>query len=490
MLEFPNPTRKPKAAPVRKPRKTTRKAVVEPSEAAASSPITKFFPAKKATSGTKAPKKPKAPSKSTKKKKEEDPAVPLLSPNSAQNALQDQAFVFGTLSQLEQGKEKDIKTLDLSAPAQKEETREELVTIGNFMQRDPEEGLWDTANGQREIQDGWQRLISYKSTLNDFDGLPMVFGGDDSFEAHMSHEPVSQERSNESVSIRGRSLSPIPFDNTISSSPLTMVRGFSTSAASQAGKPRAKTTRSRSSSPKATPTRATKRKSMSSSPTRSTTLSPGPAPRSPSPKPTAAKRTRKAPAKKAAAPVDPNRHPDMPDYKAFTIPQLQPMVQAYGFKKTASKATLVATLEACWLAKHNSEPLPTPPNPKRRASRSRSRSTSPRRRASSVARRGNKERPVVDTDERLSQATLYLKITDAVKMDGVPAKRDESFWSRILMYDPVIVEDLTVWLNTVGLGRVGVDEEVTVAEVRDWCDSRSVACASRETHKKKERKRY
>lgn len=45
---------------------------------------------------------------------------------------------------------------------------------------------------------------------------------------------------------------------------------------------------------------------------------------------------------------------------------------------------------------------------------------------------------------------------------------------KILMYEPLVIEDLTRWLNECGLGRVGVDEEVGVGKVTEWCESRSV----------------
>ena len=49
------------------------------------------------------------------------------------------------------------------------------------------------------------------------------------------------------------------------------------------------------------------------------------------------------------------------------------------------------------------------------------------------------------------------------------------------MYDPIILEDLTAWLNTVGLGNVGVDEEIEVGVVKEWCESQSVCCVWRES---------
>jgi len=50
----------------------------------------------------------------------------------------------------------------------------------------------------------------------------------------------------------------------------------------------------------------------------------------------------------------------------------------------------------------------------------------------------------------------------------------------ILLYDPIVLEDLAAWLNTKGLGRVGVDEEVGAEVVKEWCEGRSVCCLWRQ----------
>lgn len=47
---------------------------------------------------------------------------------------------------------------------------------------------------------------------------------------------------------------------------------------------------------------------------------------------------------------------------------------------------------------------------------------------------------------------------------------------KILMYDPIELEELTIWLNTEGLGAVGEDREVGPLEVREWCEGRGVCC--------------
>lgn len=59
---------------------------------------------------------------------------------------------------------------------------------------------------------------------------------------------------------------------------------------------------------------------------------------------------------------------------------------------------------------------------------------------------------------------------------------------RILLYQPIILEDLTEWLNTIGLKKVGVSCEVSPPEVREWADERSVLCIWKLNHRGKKRK--
>lgn len=44
------------------------------------------------------------------------------------------------------------------------------------------------------------------------------------------------------------------------------------------------------------------------------------------------------------------------------------------------------------------------------------------------------------------------------------------------MYDPIILEDLTTWLNVEGLGLVEEDREVSSLDVRKWCESKGICC--------------
>ena len=89
------------------------------------------------------------------------------------------------------------------------------------------------------------------------------------------------------------------------------------------------------------------------------------------------------------------------------------------------------------------------------------------------------------------QIDLSTAITLAITT--FPSRHDTknlTWHEKILMYDPIVLEDLTTWLNTEGLGRVGVDEEVWPGLVREWCEARSVCCLWRENLRGGKRSRY
>ncbi|KAI0004699.1 hypothetical protein F4779DRAFT_599517 [Xylariaceae sp. FL0662B] len=89
------------------------------------------------------------------------------------------------------------------------------------------------------------------------------------------------------------------------------------------------------------------------------------------------------------------------------------------------------------------------------------------------------------------QTQLFEYITRAVT--GAPRSRDParpSWHEKMLLFDPVILEDLTAWLNSGPLTRAGCDAEVAPADVKRWCESKSVTCLWRQNLQGKERKRY
>jgi hypothetical protein len=101
----------------------------------------------------------------------------------------------------------------------------------------------------------------------------------------------------------------------------------------------------------------------------------------------------------------------------------------------------------------------------------------------------------VDTSPELSpissQKLLFTHITRAVK--NTPPSKDPSMPSwheKILLYDPIILEDLTVWLNTGALEKVGWDGEVEPKEVKKWCESKSICCLWKENLRGGARSRY
>ena len=106
--------------------------------------------------------------------------------------------------------------------------------------------------------------------------------------------------------------------------------------------------------------------------------------------------------------------------------------------------------------------------------------------------------PVVPLTLRHSSPTIvedvvlpYDAITKAI-MTGQSAKdpNNPSWHEKILLYDPIVLEDLTVWLNTGGLETVGWDGEVEPKEVKKWCESQSICCLWRESLRNGTRNRY
>lgn len=79
------------------------------------------------------------------------------------------------------------------------------------------------------------------------------------------------------------------------------------------------------------------------------------------------------------------------------------------------------------------------------------------------------------------RAALFSQMTKAITtFPSTHDVRNLTWYEKILMYDPIVLEDLTAWLNTEGLGRIGEDDEVWPALVKEWCEERSVCCMWRE----------
>jgi hypothetical protein len=90
-----------------------------------------------------------------------------------------------------------------------------------------------------------------------------------------------------------------------------------------------------------------------------------------------------------------------------------------------------------------------------------------------------------------SQARLFEHITRAVT--SAPPSKDPSnpsWHEKILLYDPIILEDLTAWLNTGALEQVGWDGEINPGDVKRWCISKSICCLWKENLRGEVRSRY
>ncbi|KAL4808941.1 hypothetical protein BDV18DRAFT_133546 [Aspergillus unguis] len=88
----------------------------------------------------------------------------------------------------------------------------------------------------------------------------------------------------------------------------------------------------------------------------------------------------------------------------------------------------------------------------------------------------------------LNLPDLGAQITKAVRaqpqqgsLSQSPASRRKkpSWHEKILLYDPIYLEDFTAWLNTEGLDLVDEDREVNAGFVRQWCESKGICCCYR-----------
>ncbi|KAK3395993.1 structure-specific endonuclease subunit slx4 [Sordaria brevicollis] len=97
----------------------------------------------------------------------------------------------------------------------------------------------------------------------------------------------------------------------------------------------------------------------------------------------------------------------------------------------------------------------------------------------------------IDSGTSSSEADLFKHITKAITTAPRTTNPAEPSWhEKILMYDPIILEDLTAWLNTGGLDGVGWEEETGTDEVRRWCERKGVGWVWREGNRGQVRRRF
>jgi len=83
---------------------------------------------------------------------------------------------------------------------------------------------------------------------------------------------------------------------------------------------------------------------------------------------------------------------------------------------------------------------------------------------------------VTSSAETDLDAQMELAITLYKAPPSTNHQKEPTWHEKILLYDPIVLEDLATWLNTVGLAEIGEDREVSALEVREWCEKRGVCC--------------
>jgi hypothetical protein len=72
-------------------------------------------------------------------------------------------------------------------------------------------------------------------------------------------------------------------------------------------------------------------------------------------------------------------------------------------------------------------------------------------------------------------AAILRESEDSMNGDRNHVK-DPTWHEKMLLYDPIVLEDLATWLNTKGLALVDEDGEVSALEVKEWCESNGICC--------------
>jgi hypothetical protein len=81
----------------------------------------------------------------------------------------------------------------------------------------------------------------------------------------------------------------------------------------------------------------------------------------------------------------------------------------------------------------------------------------------------------LDIREQIHAAILFQSENAALDSDRDHI-REPTWHEKILMYDPIVIEDLARWLNAEGLNNIHEDREVSLIKVRDWCESSGICC--------------
>ncbi|KAJ4996325.1 Structure-specific endonuclease subunit SLX4 [Colletotrichum sp. SAR 10_66] len=189
-----------------------------------------------------------------------------------------------------------------------------------------------------------------------------------------------------------------------------------------------------------------------------------------------------------AAKAKPVQVPSKPKFDLYTDVQLAREISSYGFKPVKRRTAMLALLDQCWetspaasrareLASQNIIEIPDSAS---EGSLSPSPYSSPEPTFSSpppvdasLSITEDTEMSLAASPKSQESAALFECITEAVTT--APPTTDPkkpTFHEMMLMYDPIVLEDLATWLNTGQLSRVGYDGEVSAVEVKQWCATR------------------
>jgi hypothetical protein len=86
--------------------------------------------------------------------------------------------------------------------------------------------------------------------------------------------------------------------------------------------------------------------------------------------------------------------------------------------------------------------------------------------------------PTSSSKSRANTASKSPKLKATSNRSKAPKKTGitPTWREKILMYDPIALEDLATWLNTEGFRAIDEDREVSALDVRDWCEANGVCC--------------
>ncbi|KAI8312620.1 Structure-specific endonuclease subunit SLX4 [Colletotrichum sp. SAR11_240] len=185
-----------------------------------------------------------------------------------------------------------------------------------------------------------------------------------------------------------------------------------------------------------------------------------------------------------AARAKPVQEPSKPKFDLYTDVQLAREISSYGFKPVKRRTAMLALLDQCWetspaasrARKLASQNIIEIPDSASEGSLSPSPYSSPEPMFSSpppvdasLSITEDTEMSLAASPKSQESTALFDCITEAVTT--APPTTDPkkpTFHEMMLMYDPIVLEDLATWLNTGQLSRVGYDGEVSAVEVKQW----------------------